>query len=84
MSFARFSIAQQLAKLFIPSERLVCFHCDERYRPSKNVDVVFQTELRQVCCHGCAAVLKTIEQQGLVQDYLNAKLARQHDSTLLN
>jgi hypothetical protein len=73
MFFRRFPFAAQITRLFAPSERLVCYHCDERYRKSKNVDVVFQGARRQVCCHGCAAVLQTIEQQGLVQDYLQTK-----------
>ncbi|MBR7798984.1 heavy metal translocating P-type ATPase metal-binding domain-containing protein [Undibacterium sp. FT137W] len=43
--------------------------------------VNFQHVLRPVCCHGCLAVLNTIQQNGLTEEYLRSK--EQVESSLI-
>lgn len=66
-------------KLFRTGVRHPCFHCDELMYESEKLPVMFDGEIRQVCCHGCVAVLQAIEQHGLKSDYYLSKLpTRQH------
>ncbi|MFZ6846360.1 heavy metal translocating P-type ATPase metal-binding domain-containing protein [Undibacterium sp. RuTC16W] len=54
-------------------EKIACFHCDELMRKLQVVEVKFDGEIQLVCCHGCAAVLKAIEQANLVAQYRQAR-----------
>ncbi|MBI1889358.1 MAG: heavy metal translocating P-type ATPase metal-binding domain-containing protein [Burkholderiales bacterium] len=42
-------------------------------RQSRAVEVEFAGERRKVCCHGCASVLKTVEQMGMQKQYFAQK-----------
>ncbi|MBC3916291.1 heavy metal translocating P-type ATPase metal-binding domain-containing protein [Undibacterium sp. CY18W] len=53
--------------------RLNCFHCDETMRERNALTVTFNGSPQQVCCHGCLAILRTIEQNHLVAAYLKNK-----------
>lgn len=54
-----------------PEKRLYhCFHCNETMRQHQIVRIPFAGSEREVCCHGCAAVLTTLEQNGLAAQYL--------------
>jgi hypothetical protein len=55
------------------ADRIACFHCGDSVKRSKAVAVAFDGEQRQVCCHGCAAVLNTVEQMGMTAQYLEQK-----------
>lgn len=55
------------------SEKLPCFHCGDLVKRRHAVDVQFDGAARTVCCHGCAAILKTVEQMGMVQQYREQK-----------
>jgi hypothetical protein len=56
----------------VPPEKhlLHCFHCQETMRANQIVRVPFAGSEREVCCHGCAAVLRTLEHNGLGAQYL--------------
>lgn len=55
------------------SEKLPCFHCGELVRRRRAVYAQFDGASRVVCCHGCAAILKTVEQMGMTQQYQEQK-----------
>lgn len=55
-------------------EKRICYHCDDTMRLSKVVLVDFDGKSREVCCHGCAAILKNIEAQHLIAEYYQAKI----------
>lgn len=55
--------------LFNKEERIVCYHCDDTSRKSKTVYVKFDGSIRPVCCQGCAAILRTVEQLGMQEEY---------------
>lgn len=61
-------------------QRLVCYHCDETMRQSQALYVSFNGDTRAVCCHGCLAILKTIERNRMVDDYLQTKAMQQEPS----
>jgi hypothetical protein len=63
-----------LSRLFpARAARLRCFHCDESMSQAQSVAQLFDGSERQVCCHGCAAVLDTVQQNGLVAQYWAAR-----------
>ncbi len=64
------------------SEKLPCFHCGELVKRRRAVLVPFDGASRIVCCHGCAAILKTVEQMGMLQQYREQKqqAAANHDA----
>lgn len=53
--------------------KIACFHCGELVRQKRVVHVVFDGACRDVCCHGCAAILSTVEQLGQIEPYLARK-----------
>lgn len=53
--------------------KVACFHCGELVRHKRIVHVVFNGLTRDVCCHGCAAILSTVEQLGQCEPYLIQK-----------
>ncbi|WP_369123423.1 heavy metal translocating P-type ATPase metal-binding domain-containing protein [Undibacterium fentianense] len=69
-----------IAPLF-KRERCLCYHCGESMRVEGALTVNFQHVLRPVCCHGCLAVLNTIQQNGLTEEYLRSK--EQVESSLI-
>lgn len=72
---------QALSSLFSPARspasgaKLYCFHCQEVMSVRQVVTVRFDGAERQVCCHGCAAVLATVQENGLSQQYWAARHA---------
>ena len=70
---------QALSSLFYPSRqpaagvKLHCFHCQEVMSARQVVPVRFDGAERQVCCHGCAAVLTTLQENGLCKQYWVAR-----------
>ncbi|MFZ6820226.1 heavy metal translocating P-type ATPase metal-binding domain-containing protein [Undibacterium sp. Ji22W] len=58
---------------FFKREKCLCFHCGESMRKDAALMATFQQVQQPVCCHGCLAVLNAIEQNGLIEDYLQAK-----------
>lgn len=63
------------------SEKLPCFHCGDLVKRRRAVQVQFDGAARIVCCHGCAAILKTVEQMGMLEQYREQKrqAAAPHD-----
>lgn len=67
------SIFDAISICFQTREKINCFHCDEKMRKENALLVVFNGGSHPVCCHGCLAVLQTIERNGLTMQYLQAK-----------
>ncbi len=55
------------------AEKVYCFHCGDPVKKRHAVHVQFDGAARVVCCHGCAAILKTVEQMGMQQQYREQK-----------
>ncbi|WP_186864229.1 heavy metal translocating P-type ATPase metal-binding domain-containing protein [Undibacterium griseum] len=70
-----------LSNLWTPAknktEKITCYHCGEKSFPKKTLYVVFNGTEQPVCCHGCLAVLKTIEKNHLIPEYLQTKAERE-------
>ena len=64
---ALFSSAQNSA------EKIDCYHCGEKMRKNKSIYVKFNGKDQPVCCHGCLAILRTVEQNNMISEYLKAK-----------
>lgn len=62
------------AKFSHSAVRRPCFHCADLMYEREILPVMFDGEIRQVCCHGCVAVLQTVEQHGLQSEYYLSKL----------
>lgn len=60
-------------------QRITCYHCGDKSRPKDTVYVTFEGQSRPVCCYGCAAVLKTVEELGMNEEYKNSKLNLNQD-----
>jgi len=56
------------------AERISCYHCGEKSAPSLTIYVLFDGNIRAVCCHGCAAILNTVEELGMRDEYLAHKI----------
>lgn len=54
--------------------KIACYHCGDLSSSSRTVYVVFDGNIKPVCCRGCAAILKYTEQSGLQDAYLEHKL----------
>jgi Putative metal-binding domain of cation transport ATPase len=61
-------------KLISHEERISCYHCGERSKKNLTVYVHFEHQTRPVCCYGCAAILKTIEELGMHDEYHASKI----------
>jgi len=61
------------------SEKIDCYHCGEKMRESKALYTIFDGERRAVCCHGCLTILRTIEQNDMIPDYLLTKSVNQEN-----
>ncbi len=59
---------------------IVCFHCGELSRPKDTVYVLFEGARQPVCCFGCAAVLKTVEELDMTVEYKASKAQYFKDS----
>ena len=56
-----------------------CFHCGEPVPAGARFDVVIDGAAQPMCCAGCAAVARTIADNGLMAYYLNRSALPQHD-----
>lgn len=55
------------------SNKITCYHCGEKSTPSRTLYVNFQGADRSVCCNGCAAILKTVDELGMCEEYQSQK-----------
>jgi len=60
-------------KLFTRPESLACYHCGERVAVKSVVKMQFDGAQRDLCCHGCEAVLMLVDANGLTSDYVAEK-----------
>lgn len=69
-------LAHSLISFFakFTNNKITCYHCGEKSRPSITVYVRFDGEIRAVCCYGCAAILKTVEELGMHDEYKSHKI----------
>jgi hypothetical protein len=74
MAFLSFPFKHAIFSSLQASEKIVCFHCDERMKKRKALFATFNGNSYPVCCHGCLAVLQIIERNGMTKQYLQAKL----------
>jgi ribosomal protein S27E len=71
-----FSFARTVINAALPSEeKVTCYHCGEKSRKSVTVYVRFDSLTRPVCCYGCAAILRTVEELNMQEEYYNSKIA---------
>lgn len=56
-----------------------CFHCGEAMSEISPLTANFQNTPYPVCCHGCLSILNMVEDQGLAQHYLAAKLTTESE-----
>ena len=52
-----------------PANKITCYHCGEKSAPSQTIYVDFEGVNRPVCCNGCAAILKTVKDLGMCEEY---------------
>ena len=64
-------------KLFTRAESVACYHCGERVAVKSVVKMQFDGAVRDLCCHGCEAVLMLVEANGLTSDYVAEKNSAQ-------
>jgi hypothetical protein len=55
-------------------KKISCYHCGDKSIPSRTIYVHFDGSMRAVCCNGCAAILKTVEELGMRDEYLAHKI----------
>jgi len=55
-------------------KKISCYHCGDKSSPSRTIYVHFDGGMRAVCCNGCAAILKTVEELGMRDEYLAHKI----------
>ena len=68
------NIVKILLSLLATEEKISCFHCNEKSSKSLTIYISFDGLTRPVCCHGCAAVLKTVEALGMHQEYYDSRI----------
>ncbi|MBC3892566.1 heavy metal translocating P-type ATPase metal-binding domain-containing protein [Undibacterium sp. LX40W] len=54
-------------------ERCQCFHCGEQMRVKNALSLCVRDVSQPMCCHGCLAILQTIIQNDLLDEYLANK-----------
>lgn len=55
-------------------QKISCYHCGEKSTPKRTIYVQFNGSVHPVCCNGCAAILKTVEELGMHEEYLAHKI----------
>lgn len=63
-----------LIKYAKSENKIVCFHCGEKSKLSLTVYVQFDGATRATCCHGCGAILQTVEELGIHDEYFAHKI----------
>ncbi|MBC3906412.1 heavy metal translocating P-type ATPase metal-binding domain-containing protein [Undibacterium umbellatum] len=76
MAFAFSSFLDSVLFSFKTGEKIDCFHCGEKMRKSNALTVQFNGYTQPVCCHGCLAILSTVEQNNLVNEYMKNKASQ--------
>jgi len=56
------------------SKKISCYHCGDKSAPERTVYVQFNGVIHPVCCNGCAAILKTVDELGLQEEYFAHKI----------
>jgi len=64
-------------KFFTKSPSIACYHCGDQVALRDVVVHDFHGESRQLCCHGCEAVLMMVEANGLSNAYVRGKSTTQ-------
>jgi hypothetical protein len=70
MPFPVFSLLTSMFPVLKREEKIVCFHCGEKMVKAHALVINFDRSPQSVCCHGCLAILRTVEQNQLVSEYL--------------
>ncbi|MFZ6707765.1 heavy metal translocating P-type ATPase metal-binding domain-containing protein [Undibacterium sp. TC9W] len=73
MAFAFSSLVEALLFTFKDGEKTDCFHCGKKMRKSNALTAHFNGHTQPVCCHGCLAVLRAVEHNNLVDEYMKNK-----------
>ncbi|OYY40566.1 MAG: hypothetical protein B7Y56_15925 [Gallionellales bacterium 35-53-114] len=69
------SLLRSLLKVLLTTDtKISCYHCGEKSRKSQTLYVFFNGATRPVCCYGCAAILKTVEELGMHDEYQTSKI----------
>lgn len=76
MAFVFSSFFETKFFAFKASEKIDCFHCGEKMRKSNALTASFDGLMQPVCCHGCRAILRTVEQNKLVAEYMKNKASQ--------
>ncbi|MFZ6871079.1 heavy metal translocating P-type ATPase metal-binding domain-containing protein [Undibacterium sp. Di27W] len=76
MAFTFSSLFETVRLSFSAGEKIDCFHCGEKMRESNALTVCFNHHPQAVCCHGCLAILRAIEQNNLVPEYMQNKASQ--------
>ncbi len=65
------------------NKKITCYHCGDKSLPKYTIYVQFYGEIRPVCCHGCATILRTVDEMGMTEEYLahKTKLANQDEQS---
>jgi hypothetical protein len=56
------------------NERITCYHCGEKSKKNVTLYIDFDGAIRPVCCYGCAAILNTVDELGIHEEYLANKI----------
>lgn len=67
---------RQLLRLFTRPETIACYHCGEPVALHNAVRLNFDGEQRDLCCHGCEAVLMMVESNGLTYEYVKNRVTQ--------
>ena len=76
MAFVFSALFETKLFAFKSSEKTDCFHCGEKMRKSNALSASFDGRMQPVCCHGCMAILRTVEQNKLVAEYMKNKVSQ--------
>ncbi|MFZ6640413.1 heavy metal translocating P-type ATPase metal-binding domain-containing protein [Undibacterium sp. TC4M20W] len=76
MAFVFSSLFETLLFTFKDGEKTDCFHCGQKMRKSNALTAHFDGRTQSVCCHGCLAVLRTVEHNNLVDEYMKSKTSQ--------
>lgn len=54
---------------FNHANKITCYHCGESSSPKRTIYIDFDRNIRPVCCNGCAAILKTVKNLEMYDEY---------------
>ncbi|MBI3286014.1 MAG: heavy metal translocating P-type ATPase metal-binding domain-containing protein [Burkholderiales bacterium] len=76
MAFVFSSLWEAIFPSGTAGEKIDCYHCGERMRKTYVLTTRFNGAAYPVCCHGCLAVLRAVENNGLTLQYVQDKTAQ--------